>query len=64
MKDISHDEAMTSVFREDPEYAEVYVQQLLKDGEPSEIEVTIKQLDGKIRELLELRLKQLLNART
>jgi len=43
-KDISHDEAMASVFKEDPAYAVFYVQQLLKNAEPSEIEVTIRQL--------------------
>ncbi len=52
MKDIGHDEAMASVFREDPAYADFYVQQLLKDGEPSEIKTTIRQLEGKNREVL------------
>lgn len=49
IKDIAHDEAMASVFREDPEYAKAYVQQLLEDGEPSEIEVAVRQLDGNLK---------------
>ena len=61
MKDISHDEAMASMFKGDPEYAAAYVQQLLKDGEPFELESAIRQLDGEAKELLEQRLKQLPN---
>ncbi len=61
MKDIAHDEAMASVFREDPEYAKVFVQKLLENGKPSEIEVAIRQLDGEAKKLLENRLKQLPN---
>lgn len=53
MKDVYHDEAMASVFRDDPEYAKAYVQQLLKDGEPDDIEVAIRQLDGEQKALLE-----------
>lgn len=59
IRDIVHDEAMASVFREDPEYAKAYVQQLLEDGEQSEIEVAIRQLDGEDKKLLEQRLKQM-----
>ncbi len=52
IKDIAHDDAMAFVFREDPEYAKVFVQKLLEDGEPSEIEVAIRQLDGEAKEVL------------
>lgn len=46
MKDVSHDEAIASVFREDPKYAKAYVQKLLKYGEVYEQEIAILQLDG------------------
>ena len=62
-KDISHDEAMASIFKEDPEYSAAYVQQLLKDGEPFELETAIRQLDCEAKIALEERLKKLLNTR-
>ena len=61
MKDISHDEAMSLLFKEDPEYAEAYVQELLKDGEPFELEIAIRQMDGEEKIKLQERLKQLLD---
>lgn len=64
MKDVSHDEAMASVFRDDPEYAKAYVQQLIEDGEPGEIETAIRQLDGKSSKLLEQHLNQLLSTKS
>lgn len=64
MKDIAHDEAMASVFREDPKYAKAYVQHLLRDGEQDEIEVAIRQLDGESRKLLEQNLNQILSTKS
>ena len=61
MKDISHDEAMASMFKGDPEYAAAYVQQLLKDGDPFELEAAIRQLDGEAKVILQKRLKQFLD---
>lgn len=61
IKDIAHDDAMASIFREDPEYAKAYVLQLLEDGEPVDIEVAIRQLEGEGKKLLEQHLNQLLN---
>ena len=60
MKDISHDEAMASMFKGDPEYAAAYVQQLLKDGEAFELEAAIRQLDGEHRIDLKYHLLQLI----
>ncbi len=62
IKDIAHDDAMSSVFREDPEYAKAFVLKLLEDGEQSEIEVAIRQLDGGLKIVLEqslLKIKQI-----
>ena len=61
MKDISHNQAMASMFKEDPEYTAAYVQQLLKDGEPFELEAAIRQLDGDARDLLEKQLVKIRN---
>ena len=60
MKDISHNQAMASMFKEDPEYTAAYVQQLLKDGEPFELESAIRQLDGEHRIDLKYQLLQLI----
>lgn len=44
VKDITHDEAMASVFKEDPEYATQFFNELLKIGTEQEIVLAIRQL--------------------
>ena len=41
MKDRSHDEAMAELFRDDPAFAAEYLNQLLQDGEPADLIVTL-----------------------
>lgn len=43
VKDISLDEAMAKVFKEDPAYAEYYIKQILLDGTKEDIEVARRQ---------------------
>ena len=35
---ITHDDAMIKTFRNDPEYAEIYLSEVLKDGDDDEIQ--------------------------
>ncbi|CDW92551.1 Putative addiction module antidote protein [Thiomonas sp. CB2] len=44
MKDRSHDEAMAELFKEDPAFAAEYLNQLLQDGEPSDLLVALRQM--------------------
>lgn len=44
MKDRGHDEAMAELFKEDPEFAVVYLNQLLEDGEPTDLLVALRQM--------------------
>lgn len=44
MKDRSHDEAMAELFREDPAFAAEYTAQLLRDGEPRDLEAAQRQM--------------------
>lgn len=44
MRDRSHDEAMAELFREDPEFAAEYLNQLLQDGEPADLLVALRQM--------------------
>lgn len=45
MKDISHAAAMASVFKEDPEYFEFYLNQIIADKDFDELLRLCKQLD-------------------
>ena len=44
MRDRSHDEAMTELFREDPVYALELVNSILADGDQSEFLVVLRQI--------------------
>ena len=44
MRDRSHDEVMAERFREDPEYAVLYLNSTLEDGEQGELMITLRQL--------------------
>jgi len=56
MKDRSHDDTMAELFREDPVFAADYLSQLLRDGEPADLLVALRQVtqaNGGIRALAE-----------
>jgi len=44
MKDRSHDEAMAELFRDDPQFAADYLNDLLQDGEPADLLVALRQI--------------------
>jgi len=44
MKDRSHEEAMSELFREDPGFAAEYLNQLLQEGEPADLLVALRQM--------------------
>jgi hypothetical protein len=44
MKDRSHDEAMAELFRDDPQFAAEYLNDLLQDGEPADLLVALRQI--------------------
>ena len=44
MKDRSHDEAMAELFRDDPQFAAEYLNELLQDGEPADLLVALRQI--------------------
>ena len=44
MRDRSHDEVMAERFREDPEYAGLYLNTILEDGEQGELMITLRQM--------------------
>ena len=44
MKDRDHDEAMAELFRDDPAFAAEYLSQILKNGEPAELLVALRQM--------------------
>ena len=44
MKDRSHDEAMAELFREDPQFAAEYLNDLLQNGEPADLLVALRQI--------------------
>lgn len=44
MKDRSHDDAMTELFREDPAFAAEYLNQLLLEGDPLDLPVALRQM--------------------
>jgi probable addiction module antidote protein len=44
MKDRSHDDAMAELFRDDPAFAAEYINQLLQDGEPTDLMVALRQM--------------------
>ena len=44
MRDRSHDEAMAELFREDPQFAAEYLNDLLQDGEQADLLVALRQI--------------------
>jgi hypothetical protein len=44
MKDKSHEEAMAELFRDDPQFAADYLNDLLLDGEPADLLVALRQI--------------------
>ena len=44
MKDRSHEEAMVELFRDDPQFAADYLNDLLLDGEPADLLVALGQI--------------------
>ena len=44
MKDRSHEEAMAELFRDDPQFAADYLNDLLLDGEPADLLVALRQI--------------------
>ena len=44
MKDRSHEEAMVQLFRDDPQFAADYLNELLLDGEPADLLVALRQI--------------------
>lgn len=44
MRDRSHDEAMAELFREDPQFAVEYLNDLLQDGEQADLLVALRQI--------------------
>lgn len=62
-KDISHKEAMTKAFKEDPEYFTFYLNQIVSDRDFDELLRLCKQLDIDLSEVLirefRIRLEQL-----
>ena len=44
MKGRSHDEAMAELFRDDPQFAAAYLNELLQDGEPADVLVALRQI--------------------
>lgn len=44
MKDRNHDEAMTELFRDDPQFAAAYLNDLLQEDEPADLLVALRQL--------------------
>lgn len=44
MRDRDHDEAMAELFKDDPVFAAEYLNQVLQDGEPSDLLVALRQM--------------------
>lgn len=44
MRDQNHDEAMAELFRDDPQFAAEYLNDLLQDGEPADLLVALRQI--------------------
>ena len=44
MRDRSHDEAMSELFREDPVYAAQYLNEILADGEQADLLTALRQM--------------------
>ena len=44
MKDRSHDDAMAELFRDDPEFAAHYLDEILRDGEQADLLVALRQM--------------------
>ena len=44
MKDRSHDEAMADLFRDDPEFAAHYLDEILRDGEQADLLMALRQM--------------------
>lgn len=44
MKDRSHDDAMVELFSDDPEFAAHYLDEILRDGEPADLLIALRQM--------------------
>ncbi|WP_288427351.1 addiction module antidote protein [uncultured Agrobacterium sp.] len=44
MKDVSHDDAMAALFRDDPAFAAATLDAILADGDQGELMVTLRQM--------------------
>lgn len=44
MRDRDHDEAIAKMFKDDPGFAAEYLNQILQDGEPSDLLVALRQM--------------------
>ena len=44
MNDRTHDEAMAELFREDPDYAQEFLNGILEDGEQGELLIALRQM--------------------
>ena len=64
MKDRSHEEAMVELFRDDPQFAADYLNDLLLDGEPADLQVALRQIaqaQGGVRAIARLADKKVQN---
>jgi len=44
MKDRTHDEAMAELFKENPDYAQEFLNSILEDGEQAELLIALRQM--------------------
>ena len=44
MKDLSHDDAMVELFKDDPQFAAHYLDEILRDGEQADLLVALRQM--------------------
>lgn len=44
MKDRSHDDAMVELFKDDPQFAAHYLDEILRDGEQADLLVALRQM--------------------
>ena len=44
MKDRTHDEAMAELFKENPDYAQEFLNSILEDGEQGELLIVLRQM--------------------
>lgn len=59
MRDISHADAMQKVFKDDPEYFEYYLNQVIADKDFDELLRLCKQLDVDLAEIVKKAFKEI-----